>query len=142
MFLIDDAKYRPAKSSDKAEGRSFLVFFENLPPFRFILKFFRFFRTLLVIANTIHRHIEVLLFSISFVFSALFGDVETEKNRLTLCQRQIKISLYVQSKKSSAFFCQKEEDLHFYFIKCWKVCEWYILVVGINTTHLFLAPVS
>ena len=27
----------------------------------------------------IHRHIEVLLFSISFIISLLFGDIETEK---------------------------------------------------------------
>ena len=34
--------------------RKILIFFLNLPPFRFILKFFCFFRTLLVIANTIN----------------------------------------------------------------------------------------
>ena len=85
----------------------FLVFFENLPPFRFISKFFRFFCTLLVIANTIHRHIEVLLFSISFFISILFGDVETEKNRLILGHRQIKISLYFPSTKIFRIFLPK-----------------------------------
>ena len=64
------------------------VFF-NLPPFRFILKFLRFFRTLLVIANTMHRHIEVLLFSTSFIISVQFGDVEMDKI-VFLCHRQIK----------------------------------------------------
>ena len=65
--------------SGQSPRSAFLVVFFNLPPFRFILKFFRFFRTLLVIANTIHRHIEVLLFGISFVISVLFGDVVAGK---------------------------------------------------------------
>ena len=82
---------RPAKSSDKAEDvpllRSFLF---NLPSLQFIFKFFHFLRTLLVIENVIHRHTEVLLFSTIFVISVRFGDVETEKNRLILCHRQIK----------------------------------------------------
>ena len=55
------------------------VFLENIPPFRFNLKFFRSFRALLVIANKIHRHIELLLFSTSFVISVRYGDVEMEK---------------------------------------------------------------
>ena len=59
---------RPAKSSDKAEDLLLLgSFFFNLPASRFILKFFRLFQTLMVIANNIHRHVEMLLFSNSFV---------------------------------------------------------------------------
>ena len=52
--------------------------FFYLLPFRFILKFFRFFRILLVAANKIHT-LELLLFSTSFVISMLFGNTETEK---------------------------------------------------------------
>ena len=71
---------RHAKSPDKAEDLPLLAsFFLNLPPSRFILKYFCFFQTLLVISNNIHRHIEVLLFSTSFIISMLFGDVKTEK---------------------------------------------------------------
>ena len=71
---------RPAQSSDKAEDLPLLAsFFLNLPPSRFILKFLCFFKTLLVVANNVHRHIEVLLFSTSFIISVLFGDVKTEK---------------------------------------------------------------
>ena len=47
---------RPAKSSDKAEDLPFSGVFLNLQPFRFILKFFHFFQTLLVIATNIHGH--------------------------------------------------------------------------------------
>ena len=77
----DTTASRPAKSSDKEEDlrAAFRELFKNHLLFRFILKFFRRFRTLLVIANNIHRHIEVLLFSTSFVISLLFGDVKTEK---------------------------------------------------------------
>ena len=52
--------------------------FFYLSPFQFILKFFRFFRILLVAANKIHT-LELLLFSTSFVISMLFGNIETEK---------------------------------------------------------------
>ena len=86
----DTTARRPAKSSDKEEDLLLLGNIKKILLFRFTLKFFRFSRTLLVIANSIHRHIEVLLFRTSFVISALFGDVETEKNRLILCRRQIK----------------------------------------------------
>ena len=34
-----------------------------------------------------------------------------------MCHRQIKISLYFPSKKISAFFCQKDEDLPLLFHK-------------------------
>ena len=93
-----------------------MVFFENLPPFRFIWKFFRFFRTLLVIANTIHRHIEVLLFSISLVIYVLLGDVETGKKAHSVSPAD-KILLYFLSKKIFRVFCQKEEDLPLLFHK-------------------------
>ena len=84
---------RPAESSDNAEDLPLLEVFLNLPPFRIILQFFSFFQTLLVIANNIHRHIEVLLFSTSFVISVLFGDVKTE-SLLVLRHRQKKY-LYI-----------------------------------------------
>ena len=71
--------YRPAKSSDEAEHLPLLSFFFNLPPFRFILKLFLFFQTLLVSANKIHTHIEVLLFSTSFDISVLFDDIKMGK---------------------------------------------------------------
>ena len=57
---------RPAKSSDKAEDlpikrKIFRCFYgvlkKNLPISQFILKFFRFFRTLLIIANTMHSRV-------------------------------------------------------------------------------------
>ena len=51
-------------------------FFLNPPPSRFIFKFFRFFRTLLVIAN---KRTEVLLFRTRIVISVLFGDAKTGK---------------------------------------------------------------
>ena len=76
----DTTASRPAKSSDKAEDLLLLgSFLKNHLLFRFILKFFRRFRTLLVIANNIHSHIEVLLFSTSFAIYLLFGDVKTDK---------------------------------------------------------------
>ena len=93
--------------SDQAEDLPlFWYFLINLTPFRFILKFFRSFLTLLVIANAINRHIEVLLFSISFVILLLFGDVETE-NGLILCHQQIKGSLYFLSQKIFRVFLPK-----------------------------------
>ena len=79
---IEHAICRPAKSSDKAEDIPLLgsIFFKYIRPFRFIFKFFRVFSlNLLVIANIIHRHIEVLLFGTIFVISVLFGDVKTEE---------------------------------------------------------------
>ena len=79
LLKLQTTESRPAKSSDKAEDLPLLWIFLNLPPFRFILKFFSFFRTLLVIANNIHRHIEVLLFSSSFIISVLCGHLKTEK---------------------------------------------------------------
>ena len=108
--------YRPAMSSDKAEDLQLLgSFFLNLPPFRFILKFFRFFRTLLVIANNIDRHIEVLLFSTSFVISVQFGDVKTEKNRRILGHRQVKYRYIFRAKKSS-LFAKRKKIFCLYFI--------------------------
>ena len=71
--------YRPAKSSDKPEDLGVILNL-NLPPSRFILKFFRFFRTLLVIPNNMYIDIiEVLLFSTSFVISVLFEDDKRKK---------------------------------------------------------------
>ena len=65
--------YRPAKSSGRSSA-FFGIFFKNLPLSRFILKFFRFFRTLVVI--------EMLLFSSSFAISVLFGDVDVEMEKV------------------------------------------------------------
>ena len=101
----------PAKSSNE---------FLNRQPFRFILKFFSFFRTLLVIANNIHRHIEVLLFSTSFVISVLFGDVKTGKNRIIRSPAN-KISLYFLSIKIFRGFFAKRRKTCLYFRRCWKV---------------------
>ena len=94
---------RRAKSSDKAEnlpllGRffkssAFPIYFEILPLF-------------LAMANRIHRRIEVLLFSTSFLISVLCGDVETE-NRLILCHRQINIAMFSEHKNLLHFFFQK-----------------------------------
>ena len=59
--------------------------------------------------------LEVLLFSTSFVISVLFGDVETDKNRLILCDRQIKYRYRAYSIFASIKifrgFSQKKEDL-------------------------------
>ena len=86
----DTTASTPAKSSDKAEDLQLLGSFLKIFCFSDLFwNFIRFFRNLLVIANNIHVHIEVLLFSTSFVISVLFGDVKTEKNRLILCHPQI-----------------------------------------------------
>ena len=58
----------------------------------------------------------MLLFSISFVISVLFGDVETAKIA-SFCVTGRKISLYFPSKKSSVFFCQNEGYLPLLFHK-------------------------
>ena len=87
-----------------------MSFFENLPPFRFILKFFGFFRTLLVIANKLQIHLELLLFSTNFGISVRFGDVEIKKWAHSVSSAD-KISLYFPSIKIFRVFCQKEEDL-------------------------------
>ena len=80
VLCIVHINSRPAKFSDEAEDLPLLESCLNLSPFRFILKFFRFFRILLIIASKINRHnIEALLISTSFVISVLFGDVETGK---------------------------------------------------------------
>ena len=114
---------RPAKSSDKAEDLPLLgTFFLNLLPFRFNLKFFRFFRTLLVIANNIHRHIEVLLFSTSFVISVLFGDVKTEKIGSFCVTGRYNIAIFSEHKNLPRFFAKRRKIFCLYFIKCWKVC--------------------
>ena len=49
----------PANSSGKAEDIRLQGVFFNLPTLRVMFKLFRFYRTLLVIANKIHRCIEV-----------------------------------------------------------------------------------
>ena len=78
VLCIVHINSRPAKFSDEAEDLPLLESCLNLWPFRFILKFFRFFRILLIIASKINRHIEALLISTSFVISVLFGDVKRE----------------------------------------------------------------
>ena len=50
----------------------FYGFFLNLPPSRFILKFFRFLLTLLVIANSIHRQGSVVIYYQFRYFSAVW----------------------------------------------------------------------
>ena len=100
----------------------FLGFFLNLLPVRFILKFFGFFRTSLVVANKISSHIEVLLFSTSFIISVRFGDVETEKYVHSVSPAA-RISLYFPSIKIFRFFFDKRRKIFcLYFIKCWKFC--------------------
>ena len=46
------------QSSGKAEDLPISGSFLNPPPSRFILKFFRFFRTLPITANNIHSHLK------------------------------------------------------------------------------------
>ena len=96
----------------KRKNFRFLSGFFNLLLSRFILKFFRFFLTILVTADTY----KVLLLRTSFVISVLFGDVETEKlaNSVTPAD---KISLNFPSIKIFHVFCQKEEDLPLLFHK-------------------------
>ena len=66
----------------------------------------RIFQTLLVIANNIHRHIEVLLFSTSFVISVMFGDGKMEKIG-SICVTGIENIAKLLSLKSSPFFLPK-----------------------------------
>ena len=94
-YIINIANYfdsiaylpRPAKSADLREFFFHLIF----TPSRFKKKNVVLFPNFTGLnSNNIHSHIEVLLFSTSFVISVVFCDVKMENNRLILCHRQIK----------------------------------------------------
>ena len=105
------------------------------------MKFFRFYRTLLVIANNIHRHIEGLLFSTSFVISVLFGDVKTEKLAHSVSPAD-KISLDFPNIKIARVFWLKEKDLLPLFHKMLECLELYIWVVYIKVKNNLCTTVA
>ena len=104
---------RPAKSSDKAEDLSllwsFFLIFSLSDLFGNSSAFSKLYWSLQI---TNYRHIEVLLFSTSFVISVLFGDVKTEK----IC------SFCSFGRSNIAIFSKRRKIFCLYFITCWKVC--------------------
>ena len=83
------------------------VFFFNLPPFRFILKIFRFFLTLLIIAT----YIDIML----------FGDVKTEKQAHSVSPADKNIAIFSEHKILPCLFAKRTKIFCLYFIKCCKV---------------------
>ena len=75
------------------------------------MKFFRFFRTLLVIANNMHSHSEVLLFRTGFDMYVLFVDVKTETIGSSCFAGISSIAIFSEHKQLQRFVFQKEEEL-------------------------------
>ena len=103
ITLLNKHTTIPTKSSHKAEDFLLLGSFFNSSAIPIFFLVFCYFLTLLVIANTtIHRHIEVLLFSTSLIISGRFVDVETKKIPNNF------IAIFSEHKIGG--FWQKEED--------------------------------
>ena len=62
------------------------------------------------------RHIEILLFSTSFVISVLFGDVKADKIGSFCVTGRSNIAIFFEH-KNLPLFCQKEEGLPLLFHK-------------------------
>ena len=98
---------RHAKSSDKAEDLPFFAVFLKSSALPIYFEILPLFSELYWLLQITYRHIEVLLFSTSFVISVLFGHVKTEKIGSFCVTGRSNIAMFFKHRNLSLFFLPK-----------------------------------